>query len=129
MKNLHNAKEPTLGDSEKGKAAHQPVIPIIVSDDRLGSDEPLDEANSQGGEASVTAVGEDEVLSPDHRVSKIEPDDEHNNENLIEQGLQGHMHDSLTKPRKPEPPMNDLISCFECVRFHIQGAITDMKRS
>jgi len=43
---------------------------------------------------------EAEVPTSDHRVSKIEPDDEHNNENLIEESLQGYMHGSLTKPRK-----------------------------
>ena len=109
MKTLHKtkssfcqikAKNPASGNSGKSKPAHQLVNPIIVSDDRIGSDEPLDEANSQGGEASGTAVGEEEVLSPDHRVSKIEPDDEHNNENLIEEGVQGYMRGSLTKPRK-----------------------------
>jgi len=71
-----------------------------VSDDRLGPDEPLDEANVQADGPPVLGVGEEEVPASDHRVSKIEPDDEHNNENLIEEGLQGHMHGSLTKPRK-----------------------------
>jgi hypothetical protein len=71
-----------------------------VSNDRLGPDEPLDEANVQAGGTPVLGVGEEEVPTSDHRVSKIEPDDEHNNENLIEEGLQGHMHGSLTKPRK-----------------------------
>jgi len=73
---------------------------ISLSDDRIGPDEPLDEANVQEGETPGIAVGEEEVPTSDHRVSKIEPDDEHNNENLIEEGLQGHMHGSLTKPRK-----------------------------
>ena len=71
-----------------------------VSNDRLGPDEPLDEANGQGDEPPGIAVGEEEVPTSDHRVSNIEPDDEHNNENLVEEGLQGYMHDSLTKPRK-----------------------------
>jgi len=104
MKKLDKAKNLTLGDSEKSGSTHQTVNPIIVSDDRLGSDEPLDEANAPEGEAPGTAVGEEEVLSSDHRISKIEPDDEHNNENLIEEGLQGHMHESLTKPRKTKTP-------------------------
>jgi hypothetical protein len=73
---------------------------IIVADDRLGPDEPLDEANAQEGSRPRIAIGEEIVPSSDHRVSKIEPDDEHNNENLIEEGLQGYMHESLTKPRK-----------------------------
>ncbi len=73
---------------------------ISVSDDRIGSDEPLDEANRQKGDTQGIVVQEGEVPESDHRVSKIEPDDEHNNENLIEEGLQGYMHDSLTKPRK-----------------------------
>ena len=71
-----------------------------VSNERLGPDEPLDEANVQESAAPGIAAGEEEVSASDHRVSKIEPDDEHNNENLIEEGLQGYMHDSLTKPRK-----------------------------
>ena len=71
-----------------------------VSDDRLGPNEPLDEANPKEGGTSGIAAGEEEVPTSDHRVSKIEPDDEHNNENLVEEGLQGYMHDSLTKPRK-----------------------------
>ena len=87
------AKNLTLGDSGKSESTHRLVNPSIVSDYRLGSDEPLDEANG-------TAAGEKEVLTSDHRVRKIEPDDEHNNENLIEEGLQGHMRGSLTKPRK-----------------------------
>ena len=73
---------------------------LIVTDDRLGPDERLDEANEQEGARPSIAVGEEIVPNSDHRVSKIEPDDEHNNENLIEEGLQGYMHDSLTKPRK-----------------------------
>jgi len=73
---------------------------LIVTDDRLGPDERLDEANEQEGTRPSIAVGEKIVPSSDHRVSKIEPDDEHNNEDLIEEGLQGYMHDSLTKPRK-----------------------------
>jgi len=93
------AKNLTLGDSGKSKSAHQPN-PIIVSDDRLGSDEPLDEANASEGEAPGPAAGAEEVLTSDHRVRKIEPGDEHNNENLIEEGLQGYMRGSLTKPRK-----------------------------
>jgi hypothetical protein len=71
-----------------------------VSNDRLGPDEPLGEASGQEGETSGIAIGEEEIPNSDHRVSKIEPDDEHNNENLVEEGLQGYMHDSLTKPRK-----------------------------
>jgi hypothetical protein len=71
-----------------------------VSDDRIGPDEPLDEANRQKGDTQGSVVEEGEVSESDHRVSKNEPDDEHNNENLIEEGLQGYMHDSLTKPRK-----------------------------
>ena len=94
------AKKLTLGDSGKSKSAHQPVNPIIVSDDRLGSDEPLDEGNVHEGEAPGTAAGAEEVLTSDHRVCKIEPGDEHNTENLIEEGLQGYMRGSLTKPRK-----------------------------
>jgi hypothetical protein len=73
---------------------------ITVPDDKLGPDEPLDEANAHLAEVAGTAGTEEEVPTSDHRVSKIEPDDEHNNENLIEEGLQGYMHDSLTKPRK-----------------------------
>jgi hypothetical protein len=71
-----------------------------VSHDRLGPDEPLDETNGQEGEAPGIAAGEKEIPTSDHRLSKIEPDDEYNNENLIEEGLQGYMHDSLTMPRK-----------------------------
>ena len=94
------AKSMTLDDSEESKSAHQPVNIIIVSNDRLGSDEAVDEANAQERETPGIAAMEEEVQTSDHRVSKIEPDDEHNNENLIEEGLQGYMHDSLTKPRK-----------------------------
>ena len=71
-----------------------------MPNDQLGPDEPLDEAKGQEGEIPGLAVGEEEVPTSDHRFRKIEPDDEHNNENLIEEGLQGYMHDSLTKPRK-----------------------------
>ena len=78
------------------KKLHKPS----VSNDRLGPDEPLDEANVKGGETPGIVVREEDVPTSDHRVSKIEPDDEHNNENLIEEGLQGYMHESLTKPRK-----------------------------
>jgi hypothetical protein len=73
---------------------------IIVADARLGPDEPLDEANEREGARPGIVVGEEIVPNSDHRVSKIEPDDEHNNENLIEEGFQGYMHDSLTKSRK-----------------------------
>ena len=73
---------------------------ISVSDDRIGPDEPLDEATRQKSDTQGSVVEKGEVPESDHRVSKIEPDDEHNNENLIEEGLQGYMHDSLTKPRK-----------------------------
>ena len=81
------------------KKLHKPN----VSDDRLGPDEPLDEANGQRADTKGITVGEEEVPTSDHRISKMEPDDEHNNENLIEEGLQGYMHDSLTKPRKTNP--------------------------
>ena len=78
------------------KKLHKPN----VSDDRLGPNEPLDEANGQRADAKGITVGEEEVPTSDHCVSKMEPDDEHNSENLIEEGLQGYMHDPLTKPRK-----------------------------
>jgi hypothetical protein len=71
-----------------------------VSNDRLGPDKLLDVASGPEGETSDIAFGDEEVPTSDHRVSKIEPDDEHNNESLVEEGLQGYMHDSLTKPRK-----------------------------
>ena len=71
-----------------------------LTDDRLGPDEPLDEASAHVSETPGNGAGEGEDPASDHRVSKIEPDDEHNNENLTEEGLQGYMHDSLTKPRK-----------------------------
>ena len=87
------AKHLTLEDSGKSESTHRLVNLIIESDDRLGSDEPLDEATS-------FAAGVKEVQASDHRVCKIEPDDEHNNENLIEEGVQGYMRGSLTKPRK-----------------------------
>ena len=73
---------------------------ISVSDDRIGPDEPLDEANAYEGKAPGTAAGEVEVQTSGHRLRKMEPDDEHNNENLIEEGVQGYMRGSLTKPRK-----------------------------
>ena len=98
--NQAEARTLTLGDSGKRKSPHQPENPIIASDDRLGPDEALDEANVHEGEAPGTAAGAEEVLTSDHRVRKIEPGDEHNTENLMEEGLQGYMHDSLTKPRK-----------------------------
>ena len=79
------------------KKLHKPNVP----NDQLGPDEPLDEANANAAsEAPGIAAREAEVPTSDHRISKIEPDDEHNNENLVEEGLQGYMHDSLTKPRK-----------------------------
>jgi len=78
------------------KKFHKPS----VSDNRLGPDEPLDEANVQKAGTNGITVGEEEIPTSDHRASKMEPDDEHNNENLMEEGLQGYMHDSLTKPRK-----------------------------
>jgi hypothetical protein len=82
------------------KPALQPVKPTPVADDRLGPDEPTDEADALKGEAPGVAVRETEVESSGHRVTNIEPDDEHNNEDLIEEGMQGYMHGSLTKPRK-----------------------------
>lgn len=100
MKNLHKAKKATWGDSGKGKSAQQPTIPIIVSDDRLGSNEPPDEANAHADEAPDFAAGVDEVQTSDNRVRKIEADDEHTGEVLVEEGLQGQMTGSLTKPRK-----------------------------
>jgi hypothetical protein len=69
-------------------------------DDRLGPDEALDQANALAGEAVGVAAREEEVKTSGHRVSNIEPDDEHNNEDLTEEGMQGYMHGSLTKPRK-----------------------------
>lgn len=93
------AKKMTLDDSESRKP-HQPVNPTVVSDAQLGPDEPLDEASAHVSEAPGTAVGEVEALTSDHRILKMEPNDEHNNEDLIEEGLQGYMHGSLTKPRK-----------------------------
>jgi len=102
MKKLTNAKKASspikarnLAFEKAGKSESAPrsVNPIIESDDRLGSDEPLDEANTSAAKVN-------EVQASDHRVRKIEPDDEHNNENLIEEGLQGRMCSSLTKPRK-----------------------------
>lgn len=71
-----------------------------ISDDRLGPDESLDEAKGQENTPHGNVVEEEEVPTSDHRITKIEPDDEHNNENLTEEGLQGYMRDSLTKPRK-----------------------------
>jgi hypothetical protein len=100
MKNLHNAKKKTLGNSGKGKPAQQPVIPIIVADDRLGANEPTDEANAHEGDATDSAAEVDEDQTSDHRVRKIEAEDEHTNEVLIEEGMQGQMSGSLTKPRK-----------------------------
>jgi len=100
MKNLHNSKKPTSGKSGNGKPAQQPANPIIVSDDRLGSNEPLDEADAHAGETPDFATGVDEVQTSDHRIRKIEAEDEHTNEVLTEEGLQGHMKGSLTKPRK-----------------------------
>jgi len=99
MKKPHNVKKPTLGDAGKGKPVKQ-SDPIIVSDDRLGSNEPLDEANAKKGESPDFAAGVDEIQSSDHRIRKIEVEDEHTNEVLIEEGLQGRMKGSLTKPRK-----------------------------
>jgi hypothetical protein len=71
--------------SKKPKSTPTSVRPILAPDDRLGSDEPLDGSKASGG---------------DHRIQKIEPNDEHNTEELIEEGMQGYMHGSLTKPRK-----------------------------
>ncbi len=87
------AKNLTLEDSGKSESTHRLVNPIIHPDDRLGSDEPLDEVNG-------SAKGVKEVQASDHRVRKIEPEDEHNNEILIGEGLQGYMRGSLTKARK-----------------------------
>jgi hypothetical protein len=93
------AQKMTLDNSESHRP-HQPVNPTVVSDDQLGPDETLDEANAHVSEAPGTAAGEVEALTSDHRILKMEPNDEHNGEDLIEEGLQGYMHGSLTKPRK-----------------------------
>ena len=109
MKTLHKtkssfcqikAKNPASGNSGTSKPAHQLVNPIIVSDDRIGSDEPLDEANEHEGEAPGPTTETEGILTSDHRIRNIEPGDEHKNENLIEEGLQGYLRGSLTKPRK-----------------------------
>jgi hypothetical protein len=93
-------KNSNLSTSKKETSSHQSKNSTFVRDDRLGPDEPLDEANTSKGEPLGVTAEEEAALTSDHRVSKIEPDDEHNNEDLVEEGMQGHMHGSLTKPRK-----------------------------
>jgi hypothetical protein len=93
-------KHSNLSATKKEKSSHQSENSAVVRDDRLGPDEPLDEANTSKGEPLRVSAEEEAALTSDHRVSKIEPDDEHNNEDLVEEGMQGHMHGSLTKPRK-----------------------------
>jgi hypothetical protein len=97
------SKKVTSRGSGKSKPAPVPANPPIASDDRLGSDEPVDEAASREGKVAGTTPASDGVETADHRVRKIEPDDEHNNENLIEEGMQGYMRGSLTKARKAAP--------------------------
>jgi hypothetical protein len=86
--------------SKVKKPTPPPANPAIVPDDRLGPGEPLDQANALAGEAPGVAARDEEAESSGHRVKNIEPDDEHNNDDLIEEGMQGYMHGSLTKPRK-----------------------------
>ena len=74
----------------------------IVSDDRLGADEPVDEATTSDGKDSPGDAAPESLLE-DHRVAVIEPNDEHNGEILINEGMQGYMKRSLTKPRKGTP--------------------------
>jgi hypothetical protein len=74
-----------LAPSKKAKSPPPSVRPKLAPDDRLVPDQPLDETKADAG---------------DHRIPKIEPNDEHNAEELIEEGMQGYMHGSLTKPRK-----------------------------
>jgi hypothetical protein len=87
-------------NSRSKKYKLTPVSTEPKPDDRLGPDEPLDQANVLAGEAPGVAARAEEAQTSGHRVNKIEPDDEHNNEDLTEEGLQGYMHGSLTKPRK-----------------------------
>jgi hypothetical protein len=91
-------KKRSHSQPEKHRLA--PVSTDPKLDARLGPDEPLDQANALAGEAPGVAAREEEAQTSGHRISNIEPDDEHNNEDLTEEGMQGYMHSSLTKPRK-----------------------------
>jgi hypothetical protein len=85
---------------KKHKSPSRQTKLAIVPDDRIGPDEPVDQANAFAGKAPGVAAREEAAETSGHRVRNIEPDDEHNNEDLIEEGMQGFMHGSLTKPRK-----------------------------
>jgi hypothetical protein len=85
--------------STSKKKASPSLKEISPLDDPLVSDNPVDETNLAVDQFAV-AAREDEATSSGGRVEPIQPDEEGNAESLIEEGLQGYMHGSLTKPRK-----------------------------
>jgi hypothetical protein len=71
-----------------------PLEEVVVPDN------PADEPDLAGDQFAVVGR-EEEAASSGHRVEPIEPDDEHNAEKLIEEGLHGFLRASPNHPHKP----------------------------
>jgi hypothetical protein len=78
--------------------------PSLSSKEIIGPDDPLneevspDEVEILAEEQPVVSGREEEATTSGHQIPKIEPNDENNAQELIEEGLHGYMHTSLTKP-------------------------------
>ena len=84
---------------QKGNSPNQASKVIAPLEDAFVPDVPSDEPDLAVEQFAVVAR-DDEATSSGGRVEPIQPDEEGNAESLIEEGLQGYMHGSLTKPRK-----------------------------
>ena len=91
-------KKSSHPSTSKKKASPSPKKNAPI-ENPLIADNPADEPNLAVEQFAVVAR-EDEATSSGGRVEPIQPDEEGNAESLIEEGLQGYMHGSLTKPRK-----------------------------
>jgi hypothetical protein len=81
---------------KKASPSREVIAPL---GDTLVPDEPIDEPELAGDQFAV-AGREEEAASSGHRVEPVEPDDEHNAEKLIEEGLHGYLRASPNHPHK-----------------------------
>ena len=83
-------KKSSHSSTSKKKASPSREIIAPLDDDSV-PESPADESTL--AEDQFAVVGrEEEAASSGHRVEPIEPDDEHNAEKLIEEGLHGYLH-------------------------------------
>jgi hypothetical protein len=92
MKKSSHSSPPKKKTPPARKTIAPPESPLL-------SDNPADEPDLAGDQYAVVAR-EDEAASSGHRIEPIEPDDEHNAEKLVEEGLHGYLRASPNHPHK-----------------------------